>query len=364
MNWAKRKLKVGDWVEVRSKEEILATLDRSGQLDGMPFMPEMLAFCGRRFQVYKRAHKTCDTVFPVRGRRVDNAVHLDTRCNGSAHGDCQAGCLLFWKQAWLKPVDARSKKFAPSLVKIENLMTKESGCTEADVISAAQVRDPMDGTPIYSCQATRLPYASSDLQWWQPGQYLEDYASGNVTVWQVVCGAVYFLYYRLSRARVGLGRPMRWFYDHFHFLWAGFPYPRRTGSIPVGEPTPVVRLEIQPGELVRVKSFPEILKTLDQQNRNRGLYFDAEEVPYCGRTYRVLRRVEKIVNERSGKMQHFKVPGLILDSVICQSRYSECRLFCPRSIYPYWREAWLERVLPERQPKKDEQPESLAEQVR
>ena len=39
--------KVGDWVEVRSKEEILKTLDSNGQLDGMPFMPEMLAFCGR-----------------------------------------------------------------------------------------------------------------------------------------------------------------------------------------------------------------------------------------------------------------------------------------------------------------------------
>ena len=51
------KLKAGDWVEVRAKEEILATLDGNGELEKMPFMPEMLAFCGRRFQVYKRAHK-------------------------------------------------------------------------------------------------------------------------------------------------------------------------------------------------------------------------------------------------------------------------------------------------------------------
>src|SRR5215475_2179950 len=98
------KLSAGDWVEVRSKEEILATLDSSSQLDGMPFMPEMFAFCGRRLQVYKRAHKTCDTVFPVRSRRVERAVHLETRCNGEAHGGCQAACLIFWKEAWLKPV--------------------------------------------------------------------------------------------------------------------------------------------------------------------------------------------------------------------------------------------------------------------
>src|ERR1035438_3220535 len=105
MKATRRKLSVGDWVEVRSKQEILKTLDVNGQLDGMPFMPEMLAFCGKRFQVYKRAHKTCDTVFPVRGRRVDQAVHLETRCDGQAHGGCQAGCLIFWKEAWLRRVD-------------------------------------------------------------------------------------------------------------------------------------------------------------------------------------------------------------------------------------------------------------------
>ena len=38
-----RKLIAGEWVEVRSKEEILRTLDGNGQLDGMPFMPEMFA---------------------------------------------------------------------------------------------------------------------------------------------------------------------------------------------------------------------------------------------------------------------------------------------------------------------------------
>src|ERR1700752_2160844 len=101
----KQTLSVGDWVEARSKEEILRTLDRNGQLEGMPFMPEMLAFCGKQFPVYKRAHKTCDTVVLGRGRRVEGgAVHLETRCDGQAHGGCQASCLLFWKEAWLKPV--------------------------------------------------------------------------------------------------------------------------------------------------------------------------------------------------------------------------------------------------------------------
>src|SRR5689334_14925383 len=45
-NGAQRKMRVekfkaGTWVEVRNKEEILKTLVENGELDGMPFMPEM-----------------------------------------------------------------------------------------------------------------------------------------------------------------------------------------------------------------------------------------------------------------------------------------------------------------------------------
>ena len=131
-------LKAGDWVEVRSKKEILETLDSKGQLDGMPFMPEMFAFCGQRFRVYKRAHKTCDTVFPVRGRRVEGAVHLETRCDGQSHGGCQAGCLLFWKEAWLKPMASNSVSVdtlqaEPSVVQQD--VMPSAGCTEVDVLA-------------------------------------------------------------------------------------------------------------------------------------------------------------------------------------------------------------------------------------
>ena len=357
------KLRVGDWVEVRSKEEILATLDSSGQLDGMPFMPEMFAFCGKRFQVYKRAHKTCDTVFPVRGRRVHQAVHLSTRCDGSAHDGCQASCLIFWKEAWLRPLGKNSSQDAAILQQVlpkrESVTSSSGGCFEDIVWDRAQTV-PADGEPSYICQATQLPYATTDLMWWDVRQYTEDYRSGNVGLWRLICGGVYFLYYWLTRAGIGMGRPMRWFYDTFYPLWGGAPFPRRRGVIPEGERTPAGTLDLQPGELVRIKPYKEILSTLDSRNRNRGLYFDAEEVPYCGGTYRVQKRVTKIVDERTGKMRDMKGPCVILDSVICESRYSECRLFCPRSIYSYWREIWLERVEPNPSDVGVEQDDSVA----
>jgi len=60
----------GDWVKVRSVEEILATLGDRGSLDAPPFMPEMLQYCGRRFRVVK-------TILTSRNRRMKNAVHLE-----------------------------------------------------------------------------------------------------------------------------------------------------------------------------------------------------------------------------------------------------------------------------------------------
>jgi hypothetical protein len=47
-------------------------------------------------------------------------------------------------------------------------------------------------------------------------------------------------------------------------------------------------------------------------------------------------------------MVEMKNPCIVLDSVVCQARYSSCRMFCPKSMYPYWREAWLERVKQEK----------------
>ena len=58
--------KAGDWVEVISIEEIRKTLDEKGTLDGLVFMPEMVAYCGRRFQVSRRAEQVCTDGAPLR----------------------------------------------------------------------------------------------------------------------------------------------------------------------------------------------------------------------------------------------------------------------------------------------------------
>jgi hypothetical protein len=92
---------------------------------------------------------------------------------------------------------------------------------------------------------------------------------------------------------------------------------------------------------VEIKSKDEIVQTLDASNRNRGMTFDPEMLKYCGRRARVLRRVERIIDEKTGRMLHLRNPCIILQDVICTSDYHR---LCPRGIYPYWRELWLRRV--------------------
>jgi len=336
-----RAMHANDWVEVRSKQEILETLDKNGRLDGMPFMPQMFEYCGKRFKVLKSAHKACDPVYTMASRGVEDAVHLNLRCNGQAYGGCQAGCRLFWREAWLKPVDPSTPPSAPLRARTP---AGYRGCTEEDLWRGTRrdgrLAEP-DANTLFVCQNTQLPEFSKPLSWWNPTQYVKDYVSGNVTLGEMARGAIYVLFGRRFGRRIPL---LRRAYNAFEKLTGGAPTPVANGKIPLGQPQPVANLDLKPGDLVRVKSHEEILATLNERNRNWGLCFDAEMVPYCGGDYRVITRVERFLDEKTGRMRSLKTPAVILQDVACKSHFSRCRMFCPRGIYAWWREVWLERI--------------------
>ena len=348
MNQNHIQFRVGDWVEVKRKEEILRTLDKAGRLEGVPFMPQMFQYSGQRFQIYKRAHKTCDTVNPIRSLRIPDAVHLNLRCDGEAYGGCQSGCLIFWKTAWLKPVvkmrEGGERSPAHERPEADDVPNSLS-CTVADVWAGTRCQDQSanDG-PRYVCQATQVPYFGTVLPWWNFRQYLEDYTSHNATLPELLRGGGYALYASAIKAGVGLGAPLRWLYDKIQSILGGTPFPDKTGTIPVGAPTPTEVLNLQPGEIVRVKSHEKILETLNTECKNRGLRFDAEMTMYCGRIHQVRARISKYIDEKTGRLLSLNTAAVILEGAACQGRYSSCRMFCPRSIYAWWREIWLERV--------------------
>ncbi len=98
------------------------------------------------------------------------------------------------------------------------------------------------------------------------------------------------------------------------------------------------RLNLQPGELVEVKSEQEIRATLDEHGRHRGLLWMPGMARFCGRTYKVHKRVETIMLESTGELRKIRNTVLLAD-VMCENLYG-----CDRSCFHYWREAWLRRV--------------------
>ena len=161
-------LKVGDVVRVKSRDEILATLDERASVRGMPFMPEMLAFAGQEMTVDAVVNRTCDTINDTGTTRgMSGTVHLGgSRCDGSAHGGCQARCLLYWRDEWLTTDLGQQETAAVEMV--------------PEVLEAATRADgPGDDVPTYRCQATEVLEASCFASPYQPQYWIDDVRSKN-----------------------------------------------------------------------------------------------------------------------------------------------------------------------------------------
>jgi hypothetical protein len=65
---------------------------------------------------------------------------------------------------------------------------------------------------------------------------------------------------------------------------------------------------------------------------------------YCGRAFQVKDRVQRIIDDKSGRMLKIPKGCIMRDGPVCSGECSAGRWFCPRGIYRFWREAWLERV--------------------
>jgi len=331
-------LKVGDWVAVKSADEILATLDASARFEALPFMPQMLDYCGKTFQVRKRAHKLCDTAYGTGGRQLNDAVLLDDlRCLGAAYGGCEMRCTIIWKEVWLRRADNNETLQASS--DPERLKALCWQGTQGPVTTGTS------GGPRYTCQATELPAATTLLPWWKLGQYREDYRSGNVPLSDIVSRLVFLVYADLVASGLGFGSALRWIYNRIQAARGGDPYPDGQGRLPIGGPTPAVNLGLKEGDFVRVKSSQEILATVDETLVNRGMAFHPVMLPYCGKTFKVQQRVHKLINEKTGQLVELKNSCLVLENAECSGSCTR-PLSCPRACPPYWREIWLTRVDP------------------
>ena len=303
-------LRPGDLVEVISPREIMATLDGDGKLDGLPFMPEMLAFCGRRLRVSRRADNTCALGQP---RRIEATVHLEQlRCDGSAHRGCEAACLILWKEAWLRRVTDSAEDSIPR---------QASPLSESAYRRLSELAQKPNNTLM--CQATELNSATCPVSLGSPPTYFtgvaRDCVSGKRGISDLRKLAVYFW----GKAILAV-----------FMLWTRAPW-----NADRYKKTPAMPLDLKVGEVVRVRGMFEIVRTLDRKGCNRGMEFKPEMFQFCGRRYQVISNMQRRVDERSGELKGFRSPCIVLQSVYCDGQ----RSFCQRSNYHYWREIWLSR---------------------
>jgi len=98
-------LRPGEWVQVKSAEEIRDVLDGRGMSRGLRFMDEMWKYCDLRFRVLKRMERLLVERTGTM-RDLKNTVLLEgTTCDGSAHKGCDATCQHLWREVWLRRAD-------------------------------------------------------------------------------------------------------------------------------------------------------------------------------------------------------------------------------------------------------------------
>ena len=298
-------LRPGDWVAVRSAAEILATLDARGTRDGLPFMPEMIPGCGRRFRLLRWVEKACCELpsMVMRGFPTQAVLMLeDQRCSGGAHGGCQNGCQLLWHVAWLRP--AGDEAPAPA-------DPDATGRLQARLQTTAE-----DGR--YFCQATELTRATTPLS------LAGKLATAGRDVRVGTHGYLGMVGWIVAPAVRKVRRAIRG------------EWPRGAAA-----PTPVDTLLLRAGEWVEVKSLAEITQTLDARGRNRGLHFSEDMAVFCGRRFRVRNRLERLMIESTGRFREL-TNTVILEGVHCGCPFTLGG--CPRGQFQYWREIWLRRV--------------------
>jgi hypothetical protein len=306
MNQRHARLFPGDLVEVKAPDDILKTLDAAGTLDHLPFMPEMVEFCGRRFRVSRRVVKTCfsGSVSTMRGFRGNDVVTLeDVRCSGQAHDGCQKACTIFWREAWLRKVEDASVQPQHDLDGRGRLQARLKTST---------------GPKTYFCQAGELLKATDDLSRWQRlGKCFSEVRAGNCSALQMALRLGIWLFWRIRRTLLG-------------------EYARGNNTS-----TPMESLNLQHEEWVEVKSIEKIIETLDETGRNRGLYFAPNMRLLCGGQYRVKGRIDKAIVDGTGEMRQFR-NTVCLEGSLCGCA-STAFGGCSRCEFVYWREIWLRR---------------------
>jgi hypothetical protein len=102
------RLQLGEWVEIKSREEIERTLDNTGRCRGLGVMPEMWQLCGTRARVFKRVNnivaESPDGSEVKAVRKMKDTVLLEGLFCDGVRLHCDRSCFFFWRECWLRRI--------------------------------------------------------------------------------------------------------------------------------------------------------------------------------------------------------------------------------------------------------------------
>ena len=221
-----RRFRVGDEVQVANAEHILSTLDANCRFEGLPFMPQMVPFCGQKLIVTRWVNNVC---YPVQGGadygNLTNSVLLNvSRCDGASFGGCQMACPLIWKTNWLWPNTNQAEV-------ADDLNAPEAVQQLSDFATANAMN-----SDLASCQATQLHQITHKRNRLNIGQYVDEVNLNRVSVTAMAtsfCGGMLGRVTGNSQSVVGTQKR-----------------------------TPISDLQLASGDTVIVKAESDILKLL------------------------------------------------------------------------------------------------------
>ena len=259
---------------MRSAREILATLDDDGTVRGSRrSCPRCSSTSASGIRVSKRLEKICDyfaeAAEPRSLRPERGAAAVNLRCDGSAHDGCHGptagssgrrrGCAHVVAQH--APHDPEAE--AAALAELERRVQRRS------VSRGSSTTDPEE---VWRCQATEAPRASTPIR--RPtrvGRTSESSRAGTSAIWRLLARCVPCALRSASVGSCGSSTSCR----------------SRSRARIVSR---VRRLDLEPGDVVEVRSLEEIGRTLDERGDSAASSTSAEMAPACGKRFRVNER--------------------------------------------------------------------------
>ncbi len=168
------------WGYVKPLAEIQEALNTNGTIDGLPFMPEMVKFCGQRVQVDRFANQVCANIGEVEIRQLADTVVLQVdRCDGQAQSgpapkdgrltqtevDATENCATE-----PRPTETNARPFESEMVRLSKHKIPKS-CQVTSIC--------------YRCQATELGTATARTSAFNLRQYRVERKTNRVSIGQI-----------------------------------------------------------------------------------------------------------------------------------------------------------------------------------